>query len=138
MKTTMRQRAREIIEEDSEVYGDNFSDYEPFLMMKIETCDEIIGILSKGNSIESCQNMCPFPQKEGVNHKDGRGGCCSCIYFCKGITANPRLCGCDLIYDGTITISQAINGLRIFKNEMKRYLRENSKVAMKRQQHEKP
>ena len=134
MKTTMRQRAREIIEEASKVYGDDLPDYELFLMVKIATCDEIISILSKENSIDSCCDMCPFPRRYG-----GAGfGCYSCIYFCKGVATNPRLCGCDLIDDGTITINQAINGLRIFKNEMKRYLRENSKVAMKRQQHGKP
>ena len=130
MKTpeaTMRQRALEIIEEASKVYGDDLPDYELFLMVKIATCDEIISILSEENSTESCRNLCPFPQKEGANQRAGRDGCYSCIYFCKGITAYPRLCGCDLIDDGTITINQAIDGLRIFKSEMEKYLKEKQR-----------
>jgi len=120
MKTTMRQRAREIIEEASKVYGDDLSGRERFLMKKIATCDKVIDILSGKNSY--C-DMCPFPRRYGGDSCD----CYSCMYFAKGITTNPRLCGCDLIKDGTITINQAINGLRIFKSEMKKYLKEKQR-----------
>jgi len=111
----MRQRAREIIKK-SPIKS------KPSLEERITNCDEIAKILLQENSAESI-DLCPFPKKYA------RFGnirlCCSCGYFFKN-TAIPR-CGCALIRDGELTINQAINGLRIFKNVMKRYLEEQER-----------
>ena len=113
MKTheaTMRQRALEIIEEASEGYPF----FNLYLREKIEHCDKVAEALKK----KSPARLCAFPNKKGPYGNS----CCSCDYFFGGTT--DGFCGCDLIETGAITINQAINGLRIFKSEMKKYLEE--------------
>jgi len=55
------------------------------------------------------------------------GICYSCGYFFKNNTTLIQKCWCTLIKDGDFTINQAINGLRIFKSEMKKYLKEKQR-----------
>lgn len=120
MKTpeaTMRQRAREIIEEASK----NCPYFAIHLREKIEACDEIIETLKKGTC--SCL-LCPFPKKN-IGGGLADGFCGSCSYFYNG--AIGRECGCILIKNKIITINQAIDGLRIFKDEMKKYLKEKQR-----------
>ena len=121
MKTTMRQRAREIIEEVHKIFNDNFLDYEFFLMVKIATCDEVIKCFRNG---DSKIDICPFPK--ALVMRGGESACRSCEYFSKGYVDDYR-CGCDLALTGQFTVNQAINGLRIFKSEMKKYLKEKQR-----------
>ena len=123
VKTIMRQRAREIIEETSKnrpYFADYF--FASHLKKKIETCDKVVEILKKGRDIH---DLCPFPKKKGLY---GPEFCSSCAYFFKGTTDSfYSFCGCVLIARGTITINQAVDGLRIFKSEMKKYLEEKQR-----------
>jgi len=114
-KSTMRQRAREIIEEDLKYQQDK----EVFLREKIKNCDETVHILYREGSADSC-DLCPFPKSRRW-FGDIRL-CQSCGYFFKNISISK--CGCFLIEDKVLTINQAIVGLRIFKNVMKKYLAE--------------
>jgi len=117
MKTesTMRQRAREIIEEDLKYQQDK----KKFLKRKIGACDKTVRILRKEKSTELCF-LCPFPKKCGLI--ENLYFCYSCGYFFKNTKTFG--CGCGLIEREKLTINQAINGLRIFKNVMKKYLAE--------------
>ena len=112
-KTTMRRRALEILEEASK----NCPYFTILLREKIEVCDKVVEALKKGHRFI---RLCPFPEYT-VSGYDGF--CSTCNYFCQN-TREP-MCGCSLIEKKRITLNQAINGIRIFKNVMKRYLEKN-------------
>ncbi|RKY05764.1 MAG: hypothetical protein DRP66_10190 [Planctomycetota bacterium] len=118
MKTTMRQRAREIIRE----YAKKNDKIEEALDHKIRNCDKLI-VMLRSPQWEKIYDepICPFPEKDCPFG----GPCCCCKYFFEGVAGFE--CGCIMLSGGTLTLNQAINGLRIFKSEMKKYLKEKQR-----------
>ena len=121
-ETVLRRRARKIIKKSK-----------LSLEEKITNCDKAINFLERRDFADS-HEICPFPRRGIYDKEYYRYGCCSCEYFFKG--TKGFVCGCGLIEKGELTVDQAIDGLQIFKSEMKKYLEEqegkSSKTFLKR------
>jgi len=114
----MRQRAKEIIRE----YAKKNDKIEEVLDHKIRNCDKFIVLLQSLQWEKSYnESACPFPEKDCPVG----GPCCSCKYFFKGV--DDFGCGCIMLSEGALSLNQAIDGLKIFKNEMEKYLKEKQR-----------
>ena len=113
-KSTMHRRARRIIKKSS--IKSKIS-----LEKKITNCDRVINLLERRDFTDLLE-ICPFPRIGIYDKKCYRFRCYSCEYFFKG--TKGFVCGCGLIEKGELTVSQAIDGLRIFRSEMEKCLKE--------------